>query len=239
MMRSADAVDGGEYQKLSTSDEPTTPSSAVPRERVEAEAAPSELRVGGDQPEWKGAAARLGWESPHGGAESPAVHQVQRGSSLSVSDRHDVGIAQATPVMTGAEQRHRAGGETSGPTAKTGGATPPPKANISEDSSERSNTSRGTSSALASSKASLLKLQTNVRKVVAAQAAVFKFKSVIEIPVDQQEHFLSGFPKDLSVAKEQGSKLEAWLKQIQEWLGRLLGVGQDLIDVEVKDVLGA
>jgi hypothetical protein len=62
---------------------------------------------------------------------------------------------------------------------------------------------------------------------------------LFEIAVVFRRKWLGGFPKDLSVAKEQGSKLEAWLKQIQEWLGQSLGVGQDLIDVEVMDVLGA
>ena len=46
---------------------------------------------------------------------------------------------------------------------------------------------------------------------------------LLEIAVVFRRKWLGGFPEDLGVAKDQGSKLEAWLKQIQEWLGQLLG----------------
>ena len=46
---------------------------------------------------------------------------------------------------------------------------------------------------------------------------------LLEIAVVFRRKWLGGFPEDLGVAKDQGSKLEERLKQIQEWLGQLLG----------------
>ena len=93
------------------------------------------------------------------------------------------------------------------------------------------------------SKAGLLrsKFQKAGRKAKLLQATQEAFKSVVNIPPKDSGAFLSGFPKDLGIAKqEEGApELQKWLGLIRKWLGELLGVGSDIVAVRVKKVLEA
>ena len=77
------------------------------------------------------------------------------------------------------------------------------------------------------------------RKVQAQNRVKQLFQSMTEIPEEQRRSFLAGFPKDLGIAKqEEGApELQKWLGLIREWLGELLGVGEDLVAVRVKKLL--